>query len=844
MPTLAQHIGSICVSGINRKSIRKMSPSVIKVRTLLNKFKFGRNGSRPEDSMHILPSMDQYFLAPILFLFLLFIVTDFLAPLPTDRKGSFAQIVTDRKGIPLRAYPDSNGVWRYPVTIDQVSENYVDILLTYEDRWFYHHPGVNPLALTRAAWQWLFYGEVVSGGSTLTMQVARILDPHSRSIPGKLKQMFRALQLEWHYSKNEILELYLNYAPFGGTIEGVQTASYVYLGKSASQLSDAEAALLAVLPQSPSRIRPDRYTERARLARNKVLNRMNSLGDWNQSRVNDAKFEPIFAQYKTMPKIAPLLSRRLAKQFPESQLITTTIDHDLQLTLKNSVHEYIDRFPAKTSAALLLIDNRTMNVLAYVGSADFENDERFGHVDMIKANRSPGSTLKPFLYGLAMDDGLIHEQSLLIDAPMDFGGYHPENFNRKYKGPVSARQALRQSLNVPAVQLLHAFGSERFYAQLRSAGLRLTIPGRKPNLAMILGGAGASLENLVQTYSSIGRKGLVQTVNYVMQNGSSREANSLEKTLLSEEAAWLVFDALNNTNMTQRNFASADRQLAVKTGTSYGYRDAWALGTNQNITLGVWIGRPDGTPLIDNVGRRSAVPLLERAVALLPNALLKPPSYPEGLEITPICWPLGQHQNRQPDSWCFQIKNARLIDGTAPTTLPGYFSTDSNSITRESLITTVMLNKEGLRVSRNCLSNNLQVYDSVKEVLLWPIALEPFLPLKWRRSERLPTYHSDCSALDKDKPILVTGLKDGSTVYINSGNDKSIQLNVKAIGGNGKIHWYLNRDWLKSTTATTSTVNRVFSHQIDLPELLPGQQTLSLMDQSGQLQEIKFTVSH
>ncbi|MFC1749829.1 transglycosylase domain-containing protein, partial [Pseudomonadota bacterium] len=330
---------------------------------------------------------------------------------PTD--AQFARVVVAKDGTPLRAFADERGIWRYPITLEQVSPNYVEALINYEDRWFYHHPGVNPLALMRAAWQNITSDHLVSGASTLTMQVARLIDDSlmasgSRNLHGKFKQMFRALQLEWYYGKDEILTLYLNHAPFGGPVEGVQAASFTYFGKSATYMSDAEAALMAVLPQAPSRNRPDRYPNRAQAMRDKVLTRLATQQVWDEKRVEDAVKEPVWAQFYKQPMRAPLLSRRLVSEFPDKRVHHTTLDSNLQMGIADLIKNRIQGMPEGTSAAILVMENHSMAVRAYVGSGDFGDKTRFGHVDMIQAMRSPGSTLKPFVYGMALDAGLIH----------------------------------------------------------------------------------------------------------------------------------------------------------------------------------------------------------------------------------------------------------------------------------------------------------------------------------------------------------------------------------------------------------------------------------------------------
>ncbi|HRO28234.1 MAG TPA: penicillin-binding protein 1C, partial [Luteimonas sp.] len=398
-------------------------------------------------------------------LLLSLLVLDFAFPpkLPKARDASTLVVAAD--GTPLRAFADVDGVWRYPATPETVSPLYLDALLHYEDRWFRWHPGVNPVALLRAAGQWLSGGDIVSGGSTLSMQVARILErgpgASTRTLRGKSLQILRALQLEAHLSKDEILGLYLERAPFGGTIEGVEAASWAYLGKPAARLSHAEAALLAVLPQAPSRLRPDRHPEAARAARDKVLERMATLDAWSRAGVDDAKIEAVVSRRLRPPMSAALLAQRLRAAHPREARIVSTLDAGLQRTLEERAAAYFSNLPERTSAALLVVDNATMEARAYVGSLDLNDKARLGHVDMVRAWRSPGSTLKPFLYGMALDDGLIHSESLLVDAPQSFSGYRPGNFDAAFNGPVGAATALRLSLNVPAVDLLDRVGPAR-----------------------------------------------------------------------------------------------------------------------------------------------------------------------------------------------------------------------------------------------------------------------------------------------------------------------------------------------------------------------------------------------
>src|SRR3990167_7467506 len=503
-----------------------------------------------------LPQLLRWALGCVVLVVALLWLADRIWPLPLPQ-DDLARVVLAEDGTPLWRFADANGVWRYPVHTSEVSPYYLDALLTYEDRWFYQHPGVNPLALVRATWQNLSGARVVSGGSTLSMQVARLLDPHSRTLHGKLRQLWRTAQLEWHLSKDEILNLYLNRAPFGGTLQGVAAASWAYLGKSPSQLTRAEAALLAVLPQAPSRLRPDRHPERAQAGRDKVLKRLASFAVWPQSAIKDALEEPVLLAPRQEPSLAPLLARRLNTR-ASPPLIRTTLDAALQRRLEDLLLGWRARLPERTSAAILVVEQPSMAVRAYLGSVDIGDARRFGHVDMVSAVRSPGSTLKPFLYGMALDEGLIHSESLLQDVPRRYGDYRPGNFAAGFSGAVSASEALASSLTLPAVQLLEAYGPKRFAGELRSAGVPLLLPPlAEPNLALILGGAGSRLEELVSGYSAFARGGMAARLRFQPQDGLH------ERRLLSPGAAWIVRRILSGRARPARAPRAALQQFVL-----------------------------------------------------------------------------------------------------------------------------------------------------------------------------------------------------------------------------------------------------------------------------------------
>ncbi len=752
-------------------------------------------------------------------------LADRMWPLPLP-KDDLARVVLAEDGTPLWRFADANGVWRYPVQTREVSPYYLDALLTYEDRWFYQHPGVNPLALVRATWQNLTGARVVSGGSTLSMQVARLLDPHSRTFHGKLRQLWRTAQLEWHLSKEEILNLYLNRAPFGGTLQGVAAASWAYLGKSPSQLTQAEAALLAVLPQAPSRLRPDRHPQRAQQARDKVLRRLAEFQVWPQAAVDEALEEPLLLASRLEPSLAPLLARRLNR--PDSPpLIRTTLDATLQRRLEDLLLGWRARLPEHTSAAILVVEEETMAVRAYLGSVDINDTKRFGHVDMISALRSPGSTLKPFLYGMALDDGLIHSESLLQDVPRRYGDYRPGNFSMGFTGAVPASTALSSSLNLPAVQLLEAYGPKRFAAEMRIGGVPLALPAlAEPNLALILGGAGSRLEDLVSGYSAFARDGRSATLR-LQPDDTLRE-----RPLLSPGSAWIVRRILSGQARPDRDPRAELVQrpvLAWKTGTSYGFRDAWAIGVGPRYLIGVWIGRPDGTPVPGQFGLASAAPLMLQVHDVLTNrdsqrgisAPVK--AVPANVGVAAICWPLGQPMSRS-DPNCRRQRFAWTLDNTTPPTLQALDQPLS-----VGLMESVWVNAKGLRVDAHCPGAEH------KNIALWPAPLEPWLPRAERREARIPAADPECPppALTASSPLSIVGVREGDQLRLPATSQQALRLKISALGGSGRRWWFLNGAPL-GDSANQDFINASFERL--------GRYQLSVLDEAGQTARLEFSV--
>lgn len=721
-------------------------------------------------------------------------------PLPPEDRGA---VVVARDGTPLRTYPSPDGVWRQPVTPDDVSPLYLQALLGYEDRWFHWHPGVNPLALARAGWQWMRSGRIVSGGSTLTMQVARIIDPppprEVRTLKAKFRQVLRAMQLELRLSKREILTLYLNHAPMGGIVEGVEMASRSYLGKSSKTLSAAEAAMLASLPQAPSRLRPDRMPQATQAARDKVLDRMVSLGLWDAQTVKDARIERVAVQPIRAQWLAPLAAERVhaAQRRRGDAVIRTTIDTELQAGVERMLLDRVNTLPPKVSMAVLVMDNDTLEVRAYAGSADFGDRQRAAHVDMVRGVRSPGSTLKPFLYAMALDDGLVHSESLLVDAPQSFGGYQPGNFQASFSGPVSVSEALQKSLNVPAVDLLDRLSPVRFAATLRAGGLKLRMQrGAQANLSLILGGAGTTLEELVGAYRALARGGI---------SGLPRltpEAPRVEARMMSEGAAFIVRDILEGGGHPDRPFTEGARRLAWKTGTSFGFRDAWAVGVTDRYAVGVWVGRPDGTPNPGFFGANTAAPLLQDIVSMLPEPAVSR-TRPASVSPVTTCWPLGLRIEATAPEHCVVHRTGWALQQTAPPTLPDRGRS------------------EGLLMAGTACAGR-PLHDEAR----WPVALEPWVG---RAASR-------CATNDTATALRIVGLDTGAVLKPVPGRH-SVELVVTAQGelaSRERLYWLVDGQQQRRSQVGDS---------IALHFDKDGPHTVTVLDERGRYHRIEVLVS-
>lgn len=560
-----------------------------------------------------------------------------LSPLMLDYQGEFLCV--------LLSHDEQKRLSSSPT---QVSPRYLRFLVACEDQRFQEHWGVDPWALGRAIFQCLTHGRVVSGGSTLTMQTARLLEPRPRTVLSKFLEILRAFQLEYHYSKEEILSFYLTLAPFGGNIEGVQAASRLYFGRSPQELTDAQAALLVAIPQSPTGLRPHLHPQKALAARAKILDRLEKRGVITKQAHQEAATSPLPSALNRFPTLARHLLQDLLQRNPSLRTFKTTLHRNTQEALEALLEREVLPLEPEATLAALVVENQTGAVLAYGGSALFHDDKRLGQINMVRAVRSPGSALKPAIYALAFQDQILHPDTLINDREIRFPGYHPKNFHDTFHGVVSIREALQQSLNIPAVAVLEQIGPGRFIDVLKNAGIQLVLKKRdqSPSLPIALGGLGTTLWDLVTLYTSFSRQGNVIHPR-LLQDEKSRDLS-----LFTPISAWYVTHILQESPAPENTVdwrISQQEPIAYKTGTAYGYRDSWAIGTTPLYTVGIWSGRPDGVYRSGSTGYEAAVPVLFKTFAFLPLNLRSMPDAPPPGVI------LGTHAELPPGLQYFRV---------------------------------------------------------------------------------------------------------------------------------------------------------------------------------------------
>ncbi|HVG42552.1 MAG TPA: penicillin-binding protein 1C, partial [Chitinophagaceae bacterium] len=542
-------------------------------------------------------------------LFLLFFLLNVLFPLRDAVE--YSTIVTDAKGEVINAYLTPDDKWRMKTELEEISPLLQKTIIAKEDHYFYYHPGVNPFAVAKAAFKNTFRLRRTSGASTITMQVARALEHRPRTFGAKLLEVFRALQLEWRYSKKEILQLYLNLVPYGGNIEGVKAASLLYFKKAPDHLSLAEITALSIIPNRPSSLIIGKANDLILVERNKWLQRFAQQKVFTNKEIEDAINEPLTAQRGIVPHYIPHLAYKL-KSSANTEVVKTNIDLNTQLKVEKLTEDYVRTLQLKNirNAAVIIMDNKTGKVITYLGSGSFKDTTDGGQVNGAAAIRQPGSTLKPLLYALCIDDGLLTPKSIINDVPVNYNGFAPENYDQKFNGSVTVEYALEHSLNIPAVKGLQLLGKERLIVKLSSIGFnQIAEDGNKLGLSLILGGCGTTLEQMTGLFAAFANNGMYRAPQF-LQTGTTAQS----RQILSPSSTFMITEMLSKVTRPDfpLNWQATERmpKIAWKTGTSYGRKDAWSIGYNKQFTIGVWVGNFSGAGAPELSGANTATPLL------------------------------------------------------------------------------------------------------------------------------------------------------------------------------------------------------------------------------------------
>jgi len=660
-------------------------------------------------------------------------------------------------------------------------------VITTEDRYFYLHPGVNPVSLIKATVANVRAGRTVRGGSTITMQIARMIEPKARTVTNKLFEIFRAFQLEMQFSKSELLAMYFNLAPYGGNIEGVGAAAYFYFDKEPSELTWSEAALLTAIPGSPERFRPDKFLERGRKRSEDILKRLCRSGVITSAEYEAALAEEIPSRRLSIPRHAPHLSESLRSAYPDSSQLHSTIRYEVQETCERLAKTYHRKYSAKGihNLAIVVIDNDRSEIIAQVGSPDFDDSRHNGQVDATNARRSPGSALKPFVYGLAFDLGILSPEMMVADIPINYSGYRPVNYDETYRGVISVREALIHSLNIPAVNAASEVGLSNLYNVLRRGGLTtLDRPYYDYGLPLVLGACEIRLTELTNLYAALARDGIYRPARTLVGTNDKREVY-----LLSPEACYLLSDILvdlHRPDLPDSWRASVGSfPVAWKTGTSYGRRDAWTIGYTPEYTVGVWGGNCTGEGSVDLVGASVAAPIMFSVM----TQIVKGPTQswfqaPSGIGERPVCGASGQPAGR----FCEETTTEMFLIGKSPGA--------TCSVHRPIFVDRTT----GMRLRANCTSS--REYDR-QVVEIWPPGVATWL-VNNGAGNPLPPYDPGClSVADGRNPSIISP-EDGSVFEIVDelpAEYQKIRLQASIASGDGTVHWFLDGKHLAAARA-------------------------------------------
>ena len=746
----------------------------------------------------------------------LFFILNLIFPLKVEL--NYSTIVTDSDGKVIHAFLNSNEKWRMKTELNEITPQLRKAIIAKEDQYFYYHFGVNPLAIMRAAVNNVFHLRRTSGASTITMQVARMLEPKERTVFSKVKEIFRAFQLEWYYSKDEILQMYLNLVPYGSNIEGVKSASIIFFQQSPQHLSLAQTVTLAIIPNRPTSLQLGKKNYYIRKERNRWLENFRDEKIFGEEEIKDAEAEPLDVKRHEVPQQIPQLAVRLKKNYPLLDIIHTNIHSSVQSKTQTLAYNYLQRVKnfGVYNCAVMVIDNKMKTVVAYLGSADMSDGFHNGMVDGVKAIRSPGSTLKPFLYALAIDKGLMTPKTIITDVHVNFNGYNPENYDEKFRGNVSIEYALANSLNIPAVKTLNDVGVKYFVQKLQQAGFRqMNKDGNKLGLSSILGGCGVRLEELVALFSSFATDG-----NFCAPQLVKEDSVQLHQQLFSASSAFMITDILSglarpDLPLQYQNSLHLPK-IAWKTGTSYGRRDAWSIGYNKRYTIGVWIGNFTGEGVPELSGAEVATPLLfDLFNAIDYNSSNEWFTMPKEMNIRYVCSQSGL----SPNDFCSDAVMDYFIPGISP----------NQKCDHEK--TVFVLPDESISYCMSC------VPDVGYKKKLYPNLTPDLIDFYESQNipyEKIPPHNPKCSRVFSSTAPKIISPSDGVEYILEKKGNNQVALSCQAGNDVKKVYWYVNDKFFKEAEAT----EKIFF----IPPA--GKVKVSCTDDKGVNADVMITVSY
>ena len=735
---------------------------------------------------------------------------------PINTEVEYSKVILAMDGTPLHAYLTSDDKWRLHTSIEEITPELEKAIIYKEDRYFYYHFGFNPIAILRAAFKNTTQSRRTSGASTITMQVCRLLAPKERTYWHKLVELFRAMQLELKLSKREILQLYLNLIPYGSNVEGVKSAAMIYFEKMPDNLSLAEVTVLSIVPNRPSSLRLGGDNEYLRTQRDQWLKKFEAGGLFDKNAIRDALSESLSTQRHEMPKLAPHLSARLLAESGDQPTISTHLDLNIQLKTETLVKQYVQGLYAHgiKNAAVLVVDNATSKVISYVGSADYTSDIDGGQVDGIRAVRSPGSTLKPFLYGLAIDKGLVTPRRMLEDVAVNFSGYQPENYNEQYNGKITMADALAKSLNIPAVKVLNELTPNYFIEKLSEAGFRAIEKNKdKLGLSVILGGCGVTLEELVQLYLSQANGGELRKLSYTRY-----DTLQPDQRILSKESNYMISEIMTNVVRPDlpdywRNSANLPK-VAWKTGTSYGRRDAWSIGFNKKYTIGVWVGNFSGEGVHELTGSDIAAPLLFKIFNAIDHDTGKEWFFmPKGVGLRHVCAETGLI----PNEYCTQ----EIIDYYLPG-VSDYRACDH--------LQTIYVNPDStMSYCRTCLPENGYIRKNIPN---YSQEIMAYFESEGIEYQKTPPHNPDCERIFQNNAPIITSPVAGIEYLVDKSDSLQMLLKCNVANDVEKVYWYIDNRYY----GTIDPRKNLFFTPKD------GKVNVSCTDDKGRTSKVGFVV--